>query len=447
MDDAGHGTHVAGTVAAAAAGVGVVGVVPDVSLYALKTLNASGSGAWSDAIAALEWAVDNGIQVTNNSYGSDRNPGSLVEDAFAISAAAGIVHVAAAGNAGNCGGKGNKVGYPARYASVIAVGATTKSNGRPCFLSTGPDVELAGPGAGINSTLVDGGYGEKSGTSMASPHVAGAAALVIAAGMGMIDPAQVREILTTTAEDLGAPGRDTSFGFGLVDVAAAAATAEAAAGPPPPVGVTLTTDKSSYVEEDDTVVVLTAVVVNAAGGPITGLVREHFETFLNVESAVLGSPGFTETVEAGVYTADLTPLPEPEAFTVLVRVNVDAGQGEDTADFSVSAASAGGTVGIDSITYSTSGGGKKRDKNLSIVVHAINDQGASVSGAVVSISVELDGNPYGTATGTTGSDGTARFVANRAPSGPYTTTVDDVTASGLTWDGNGTPEGYEFFKP
>ena len=215
MDDNNHGTHVAGTIGALHDDLGVVGVAPGVFLYALKVLNAQGSGSWSDVIAALQWAVDNGIQVTNNSYGSDRNPGSLVEMAFDTSAAAGMVHVAAAGNSGNCGGKGNKVGYPARYDSVIAVGATTAGDARPCFSSTGPDVELAAPGVAINSTLLGGGYGEKNGTSMASPHVAGVAALVIAAGV--TDAAQVRQILTTTAEDLGDPGRDSSFGFGLVD--------------------------------------------------------------------------------------------------------------------------------------------------------------------------------------------------------------------------------------
>jgi len=81
-DDFGHGTHVAGTIAAVANGFGVVGVAPDARLYALEALDSTGSGSWGDIIAALQWAVDNGIQVTNNSYGSSRNPGSIVEAAF-----------------------------------------------------------------------------------------------------------------------------------------------------------------------------------------------------------------------------------------------------------------------------------------------------------------------------------------------------------------------------
>ena len=106
MDDNGHGTHVSGTVAAKDNGVGVVGVAPEASLYGLKVLSSSGSGSWSGIIAALQWAVDNGIQVTNNSYGASQNPGGTVQAAFDNSAAAGVLHVAAAGNSGNRKGKG-----------------------------------------------------------------------------------------------------------------------------------------------------------------------------------------------------------------------------------------------------------------------------------------------------------------------------------------------------
>ncbi|MGH2451664.1 MAG: S8 family serine peptidase, partial [Candidatus Limnocylindria bacterium] len=110
MDDNSHGTHVAGTVAAVKGNGGVVGVAPSAAIFALKVLNASGSGSWSDIIAALQWTVDNGIQVTNNSYGSGTNPGSTVQAAFDNSYGAGVLHVAAAGNSGNCGGNNNSVG-------------------------------------------------------------------------------------------------------------------------------------------------------------------------------------------------------------------------------------------------------------------------------------------------------------------------------------------------
>lgn len=227
-DDNNHGTHVAGTIAAEDDGAGVVGVAPQASLYALKVLNAAGSGRWSDVIAALQWCVDNGIQVTNNSYGGSLDPGSLVKAAFDNSTAAGILHVAAAGNSGNSAGKGNNVGWPARYDSVMAVAATDQNDKRASFSSTGPQVELAAPGVAINSTKLGGGYIEFNGTSMASPHVAGTAALVIAAGItdangnGRIND-EVRSRLDQTADDLGKPGLDPQYGFGLVDADEAAA--------------------------------------------------------------------------------------------------------------------------------------------------------------------------------------------------------------------------------
>lgn len=276
MDDNGHGTHVAGTVAAEDNDTGVVGVAPEAKLYALKVLNSSGSGSWSNVIAALQWAVDNGIQVTNNSYGSGSDPGSTVKAAFDNSAAAGIFHAAAAGNSGNCKGKNNSVGYPARYASVIAVAATDQNDTRPCFSSTGPDVELAAPGVKINSTKLGGGYVEFNGTSMASPHVAGTAALVIAAGIadsnadGKIND-EIRKRLQETADDLGSTGKDNQYGYGLVDADEAAIL--------PPTNTAPTADDISAATNEDTALALTLsgsdaetceLTFSIVGGPSNG---------------------------------------------------------------------------------------------------------------------------------------------------------------------------------
>jgi subtilisin len=170
MDDNDHGTHVAGTVAAEDDETGVVGVAPEAELYALKVLGAGGSGSYSDVIAALQWAVDKGMQVTNNSYGSSGDPGDTVKAAFDNANAAGVLNVCAAGNSGTPPGKGDNVIYPARYESCIAVAATDYSDERPRWSSTGLDVELAAPGVSINSTLCGGEYGTKSGTSMAQWH-------------------------------------------------------------------------------------------------------------------------------------------------------------------------------------------------------------------------------------------------------------------------------------
>jgi len=215
MDDNGHGTHVAGTVAALRNGSGVVGVAPEVGLYALKVLGANGSGSFSNVIAALQWCVNNGILVTNNSYGSNVDPGKTVKQAFDNAYATGILNVAAAGNSGNRKGTGNSVNYPAKYGSVVAVAATDQTNIRASFSSAGPDVELSAPGVNINSTLPGGRYGMLSGTSMASPHVTGIAALLIANGVN--GPDTIRLKLQQAADDLGSVGRDNLYGYGLVD--------------------------------------------------------------------------------------------------------------------------------------------------------------------------------------------------------------------------------------
>jgi subtilisin len=236
FDDNGHGTHVSGTIAAAKDGAHVVGVAPGVTIHPLKVLDASGSGSFSNIIAALDWIKtyngnhpDAPIRLTSNSYGSSGNPGSLTQAAFDSAAAAGVLHIAAAGNSGICSGNTDTVGYPANYASVVAVAATDSNDVRPCFSSTGPNVELAAPGVAVTSTIPNGGYDTWNGTSMATPHVTGVAALVLAANSALT-AAQVRTILTSSAIDLGAAGRDTQYGFGLVNVAGAVALATGSGG-------------------------------------------------------------------------------------------------------------------------------------------------------------------------------------------------------------------------
>ena len=235
LDDNGHGTHVSGTIAAQINDAAVIGVAPGVDLYALKVLGANGSGSFSAILAALDWCVANQIRVANFSLGTTTDPGTTVATAFDNAAKAGLVII---GSAGNSGAGVDTVGYPARYPSVIAIGSTTSTNTLSTFSSTGPTVELAAPGSDIYSTLVGGGVGYMSGTSMAAPHVAGAAALVIATGLGDLNGNglindEVRTVLQQTAIDLGTAGRDNSFGFGLVDARAAVELAKAGGGTPP----------------------------------------------------------------------------------------------------------------------------------------------------------------------------------------------------------------------
>lgn len=290
MDDNGHGTHVAGTIAAENDGSGVVGVAPEASLYALKVLDETGSGYFSEVVAALEWCVENGIQITNNSYGSSQDPGELVQQAFDNAYAAGVLNVASAGNSGNPPGRGNDISYPARWDSVVAVAATDQDDSRARWSSTGPGLELSAPGVDINSTLPGGGYGEKSGTSMASPHVAGTAALVWAADSSLTDE-QVRVRLRDTADDLGALGWDSKYGYGLVDADEAAGVET-----PPPTGSTMhvaSIDMALKSTGPLVGAIATVTIVDAGDNPVEGATVSGFWTGAveDTDSAVTDSAG------------------------------------------------------------------------------------------------------------------------------------------------------------
>lgn len=427
-DDNKHGTHVAGTIGALDNDVGVVGVAPEARLYGLKVLGADGSGSFSDVIAALQWAVDNGLQITNNSYGSSQDPGTTVNAAFDNAAAAGLLHVAAAGNNGNCFGIGDSVLFPARYDSVIAVAATDQTDSSPCFSSTGPSVELAAPGVAINSTVLGGAYESLTGTSMASPHVAGTAALVVSAGVtdingnGRVND-EVRQILDSTARDLGAAGRDTWYGFGLVDAAAAVA----ATGPPvPSVTVSVTTDMTSYTSGIDTTAQLTAVVKDEGGAAITGAA---FATTLDgVNAAVVFNP--TATPGTFIGSLAISGLAVGAHTVVVTATDTRGVSGQGSATLNVAALN---TVRVASISYSTYGGANGK-RHLLIAVKIVDGTGAPVGGATVSVIVTRNGSFYGATNGTSNANGEAWFEAKNAPSGCYVTTVAAVIAGTMTWD-------------
>ena len=196
-DDNDHGSHVAGTAGAVDDATGVLGVAPDATLHAVKVLDCCGSGSFDDIAAGIKWSADQGHDVQNMSLGASSGS-SAVKDAVRYAADRGVVMVAAAGNDGPCS---DCVGYPAAYEEVIAVSATDRDDNLASFSSTGPEIELAAPGVDVESTVPRDGYERLSGTSMASPHVAGGAAQVVAAGV--TDRMQVRQELKGAAEDVG----------------------------------------------------------------------------------------------------------------------------------------------------------------------------------------------------------------------------------------------------
>ena len=219
----GHGTHVAGIVAAAENGIGVIGVAPEAELLAVKVLDGGGFGTADRIIAGIEWAVLQGADIINLSIQGRHSQG--LRDACDAAYEAGVLIVAAGGNSLAGGGP---VKYPAAYDSVIAVTATDPSDLPGYFAPVGNALELAAPGVDILSTVARGGYDYLSGTSQAAPHVTGAAALYLAFntedvnGDGVVNHKDVRQLLQSTATDLGDAGKDPIFGYGLANAGGAA---------------------------------------------------------------------------------------------------------------------------------------------------------------------------------------------------------------------------------
>ena len=226
-DPNGHGTHVAGTVAQTTDnGIGVAGVAPGAAILPVRVLDEDGIGTSVGLAAGIIWAVAQGADIVNLSLSSNA-PSTVVEEACTHAEESGVLVIAASGN----DGFSNFVSYPAAYDTTIAVGATDLANERAYYSNQGPELDLVAPGGDLTAdrngdfapdgilqeTVFSGqwGYLMMAGTSMATPHVSGVAALLIAGGI--TGPGDLRTALVTTAEDLGDPGEDDAYGFGLVD--------------------------------------------------------------------------------------------------------------------------------------------------------------------------------------------------------------------------------------
>jgi len=215
IDNAGHGSHVAGIIAAVANNaIGGSGVAPQSRILPIRVLDAQGSGDSKDVYKAVRFAVDSGTKVINLSLGGATESTSLTA-AIQYAVDRNVLVVAAAGN----GAADSPPKWPAASDLALAVTAVDRNNSVTSFDQRGDYIDLAAPGASILSTASN-DYKIQSGTSMAAAFVTGAAALLFAA-QPSITAAQVRDVLQRTATDIGAPGRDTTFGYGLINLVAA----------------------------------------------------------------------------------------------------------------------------------------------------------------------------------------------------------------------------------
>lgn len=212
-DDNGHGTHVAGIAAASGNnGIGIAGVSWGAKVMPLKVLDSAGNGNIYNLALAIRYAADNGAKVINMSLGASCSlDWSSVEDEINYARGKGVLLVAAAGNSGS-----TPVLCPGGLNGVVAVGATDSGDSRAYYSNYGAALDVAAPGSGIYSTYYGGGYTTFSGTSMASPHVAGLAALVRSYAPGMT-ASEVQTLIEQTADDLGSAGWDQYYGYGRIN--------------------------------------------------------------------------------------------------------------------------------------------------------------------------------------------------------------------------------------
>ena len=336
-DDHGHGTHVAGTIAEATNNSeGVAGLAYGATIMPLKVLSASGSGTSADIADAIRWAADKGANVINMSLGSPF-PDAVIRSACTYASKKGVVIVAAAGNSGKQG-----VGYPAAYSECIAVSSVGPSGKLAGYSSWGKQVALAAPGgdiggysdrdesAGIlqntNLPVEFGGQGDGyyafQGTSMASPHVAAAAALVMA--QGIKDPVKVRKALIESAAKVTG-GDVKKYGAGILNVDNATALAAKWTGRsdelPEPFAMMAAKDKSPIAKLKGLPISLPSIVI-AVVGLLAALIRikRPFlrRAWVNFAFSVIGA-SFLVTLAIA-----LAPVPElvPVAVTVLAALRM-----------------------------------------------------------------------------------------------------------------------------
>jgi len=448
-DGYGHGTHVSGTIGALDNDFGVVGVAPGVRLWGVKVLSDSGSGSYSWVIAGVDWVTARAsqIKVANMSLGGGSSSALCL--AVANSVAAGVTHVVAAGNS-----NADAANYsPANCPAAIAVSALADADGlaggvggSACgyaddtlagFSNWSATVPLiAAPGVCILSTYKGGVYATMSGTSMASPHVTGAAALLAAdVSARYTTPALIR----TALNDNGNLNWTDNSGDGvqekLLDVHSVSAfnprkiagSGGSSDTTPPTVGVSAPTAEATV---SGTIPV--QITASDAGTPAGNLVvtwkvdgGTARSTVYNGGTGKYEASWDTTTASNAGHNLTATALDLANNTATSPAVNVTVNNGPPT--------NATGVSLKNDVVVCTLSGGKQKNQNLAVSLTFEDNLGALVAGAAVSVSISRNLGGVWNGTGTTGTNGTVTFSISRAAAGIYTTHINSVAAP-LPWD-------------
>ncbi len=362
LDNNGHGTHVSGTIAGENNDYGVTGIAYNAKIMPVKVLNDSGSGSYSSISKGIRYAVDNGANVINLSLGGGSSNRSL-ESAINYASSKGVIVVMAAGNDGD-----SLPDYPARYAqkSGIAVGAVDRNNNMPDFSNRSGTNEISyvtAPGVKVYSSVPNNQYATYSGTSMATPHVAGVVALMLSANSSLTD-AQVRQIVTETA---GNSTQTTNSSFNLSNVTSLASqviagtTGNNTQSTSSSFNLSNVTSVASQVMSGDNLQHIYAQTANyltsqtfssfnsSSFGSLIGqataeiakyLPLETIATWNNSDYSPAINQAITETAKYLTSTESNNGLANPELWSqfqkyenILGSINVDSNQDENNVDF------------------------------------------------------------------------------------------------------------------